>query len=125
LKAFGVVMTVVPYGQGKSKSGSSEAYSPPPLRDRRMGEHDIQSESGRFHGSTSVQHHCGLLGTWNRGGIWDDNAESISKFVTKDRASENVVAGDYDRGRYHCCGCNKDEDVPARLGRRWASCDER
>lgn len=67
----------IPHGQGKGKSRSSEAYSPPPLRDRRMGEHDIQSESGRFHGSTPVQHHCGMLGAWNRGGIWDDNAESV------------------------------------------------
>jgi hypothetical protein len=66
-----------PYGQGKSKSGSSEAYSPPPLRDRRMGEHDIQSESGRFYGSTPVQRHCGLLGAWNRGCIWGDHAEPV------------------------------------------------
>lgn len=42
-----------------------------------MGDDDIQSENGRFHGSTSVQHHCGLLGAWNRGGFWDDNAESV------------------------------------------------
>jgi hypothetical protein len=42
-----------------------------------MGENDIQSENGRFHGSTSVQRHCGLLGVWNRGGFWDDNAESV------------------------------------------------
>ena len=42
-----------------------------------MGENDIQSESGRFHGSAPVQRHCGLLGAWNRGSIRDDNAESV------------------------------------------------
>ena len=49
----------------------------------------------------------------------------ISQSIWVDRASENVVAGDYDRGGYRCCGCNEESNVPPGLGRCWASCDER
>ena len=77
--AEGLSAHMRPYGQGKSKSRSSDSYSPPP-RDG-MGEDDIQSENGRLYGSTPVQRHCGLLGARNRGGIWDDNAESVSERV--------------------------------------------
>jgi hypothetical protein len=56
-----------------------------------MGEHDIQSENGRFHGSTSVQRHCRVLGAWNRGGIRDDNAESVRvQFIGDKRENESL-----------------------------------
>jgi len=82
-----------------------------------MGEDDVQPEGGRFHGSTPVQRYCGVLGAWNRRSIWDDHAESISKLVAKDRAGEDVVAGDHDWDGDCGCGSDSDSDVPTCLER--------
>ena len=46
-----------------------------------MGEHDTQSESGRFHSSTPVQRHYWVLGAWNCRSLWDDNAESVRVII--------------------------------------------
>jgi hypothetical protein len=47
-----------------------------------MAEHDVEPEGGRFYGAASVQHHRGVLGAGNCGGIWDDNAESVRGFLS-------------------------------------------